>query len=127
MTTAVAAYVFTALVVVVAAFQVALAMGMPWGELTWGGRFPGRLPGYMRGGAVASAALLLGSALVVGARAGVFLPQWEPISRTAVWGVVAYCALGVLANAITPSRRERAVWLPVALVLLVCSVLVAMG
>ncbi len=123
----VAALLFAALAAVVAGFQVALAAGMPWGELTWGGRFPGRLPGYMRGVAALSTVLMLGFALVVAVRAGVLLPGWEPVSRALVWGVVAYCVLGVLANALTPSRWERIIWLPVVSVLLLCSLVIALG
>jgi hypothetical protein len=55
------------------------------------------------------------------------LPGWEPVSRTLVWGVVAYCVLGVLANALTPSRWERIIWLPVVSGMLLCSILVALG
>ena len=125
MSTVLAAHVFTALVVIGAIFQLALAVGMPWGTLTWGGRFPGRLPVYMRGVCIVSMFLLLALALVVSIRAGVVLSDWLPISRTLVWGVVAYSALGVVANAITPSRWERIVWLPVAVLLLTCSMVVA--
>jgi hypothetical protein len=121
----VAAAIFIALSIFAAAFQVALVAGMPWGALTWGGRFRGRLPDRMRAVAAVSAVLLLAFALVVAIRAGMFQPDWQPLSRTLVWGVVAYTALGVVANAITPSRWERIVWLPIVLMMLVCSILVA--
>src|SRR5688572_26869670 len=75
MTTA-AAYIFAVLAISVASFQVALAGGMPWGRLTWGGKFSGTLPGYMRAFAVISAALLLAFTLVVVVRAGVVFPEW---------------------------------------------------
>src|SRR5688572_28975278 len=83
-----AAVVFSAVALFTAAFQLALAAGVPWGTLTWGGRFPGRLPGYMRGIALISAALLFLFAFIVTVRAGLFLPEWQPLSRTLVWGVV---------------------------------------
>jgi hypothetical protein len=44
-----------------------------------------------------------------------------------VWAVVALLAVGALLNAITPSRWERALWLPVTLVQLACVVVVARG
>ena len=81
----------------------------------------------MRAVAVLSAAVLLAFAVIVEMRAGVVCPQWQLASRTLTWGVVAYCGLGVVANAITRSRWERIVWLPVVLVLLGCSVVVAMS
>ena len=121
-----AALVFVSLALFVAAFQIALALGAPWGPLTWGGRFPGRLPAAMRGVAVGSALLLSAFAAIVAVRAGMMFPAWQPISRVLIWVVVGYCALGVIANAATPSRWERRIWLPVVLVMLASSLLVAM-
>ena len=54
-------------------------------------------------------------------------PEWQPMSRTLIWVVVTYCALGVLANAATPSRWERRLWLPVVFGMLVSSVIVGMS
>jgi len=119
------AHVFNALVTVVIVFQIALAFGMPWGELTWGGKFPGVLPMYMRGACILSAILLMAFALVVSVRAGLLLSSWQQASKTFIWVVIVYGALGVIANAVSPSYWERAIWLPVALVLLACGLIVA--
>jgi hypothetical protein len=81
----------------------------------------------MRAVAILSAALLIVFALVVAARAGSILPEWDPVARKLVWVVVAYSALGVVANSVTPSRWERLVWLPVVLTMLVCSLIVAIS
>ena len=121
-----AAGVFVALTAIVVLFQLALAAGVPWGHLTWGGRFPGRLPIRMRAAAVLSAALLVGFAAIVCARAGMASPEWQPLSRRLIWAVVAYCAIGVVANAATPSRWERIIWLPVVTLMLGCALLVAL-
>lgn len=121
------AHIFTGLVAIVIAFQIALAAGVPWGHLTWGGKFPGRLPVRMRGVAIFSAVLLLAFALIIETRAGVLLDEWQELSRILIWIVVAYCALGVVMNAITPSRWERILWLPVVLVTLICSLIVALS
>jgi hypothetical protein len=127
MNSVVAAHVFTVLVVIVIAFQIALAAGAPWGHLTWGGKFSGRLPARMRGVAIFSAVLLAAFALIVEIRAGVLLNEWQPTSQFLIWFVVGYCALGTIANAITPSRWERVLWLPVVLFMLLCSFVVAVG
>jgi hypothetical protein len=126
MVTEVAAHLFTALVSVVIAFQLALAAGASWGHLTWGGKFSGQLPKRMRGVAVFSALLLVAFAVIVETQAGVILPQWQGLSQILIWVVVAYCALGTVMNAITPSKWERLIWLPVVLVTLVCSLIVAL-
>ena len=120
-----AARTFLALTALAVAFQLALAAGAPWGELTMGGAFPGRLPLPMRAVAVASATLLSGFGAVVAARAGLALPRWRPAARRLIWAVVAYMLLGVGLNAATPSPRERALWLPVTAVLAVCALVVA--
>lgn len=69
--------------------------------------------------------LLFAFGLAVAVRAGIVMPAWQPLSRKAVWGVVAYCVVGVIANAFTPSRPERLVWLPVALGMLATAVIVS--
>jgi len=122
-----AATIFTALAVIVGAFQLALLVGAPWGFLTWGGRVPGRLPASMRAAAVVSALLMVGFALLVRARAGLVTPAWQARARRPAWFVVAYCAVGVVANAVTPSPWERIVWLPVVSAMLFCSLVVARG
>ena len=125
MTPALAARAFLALVAVVVAFQLALAAGAPWGALAMGGAFPGRLPPAMRAAAVVQALLLALFGAVVAARAGLALPRWRRASRRLVWVVVAYAIVGAVLNAITPSAAERALWLPVTLVLGACALAVA--
>ena len=44
-----------------------------------------------------------------------------------IWVVMGYGVIGLILNLITPSAGERAIWAPVALVLLVSSMLVAKG
>jgi hypothetical protein len=112
---------------VVIAFQVALALGAPWGAYAMGGAFPGQFPPPLRIAAVFQAALLLLLAVVVLARAGVALPQWSRASRWLVWIVVAFSAASFLLNLITPSAGERLIWAPVAFVLLLSSALTATG
>ena len=116
---------FVTLALLVAAFQFALAAGVPWGSLTMGGAFPGRLPASMRLAAMVQALVLVLFGGIVGARARLFLPRWHTGSRKLVWVVVAYTVVGVVLNAITPSAGERAMWLPVTLVLGACAVVVA--
>ena len=120
-----AAILFVALAVMVAAFQLALVVGAPWGELTLGGRWKGVLPGRMRVVALLSAMLMLAFAAVVAARAGLAFASAASLSRPLAWAVVGACALSGVANAASPSRRERAIWLPVAACLLASSAVVA--
>ncbi len=123
--TLVSAWVFGVLTTVTILFQFALAFGAPWGEFTLGGRHRGVLPGAWRFVPVGSAAVLAAFMAVVFTRAGLFFPEWVEASRTLIWLVVGYCALGCIANTATRSPRERLIWLPVVAVLLITSLIVA--
>jgi hypothetical protein len=111
----------------VALFQLALALGVPWGAYAMGGAFPGQYPPAMRVEAVFGIAILGLMAAVVLSRAGLVLPKWSRASRWLVWVIVAYGVVGLVLNLITPSGGERLIWAPVAFVLLACSLVVATG
>ncbi len=106
-------------------FQLALAAGAPWGEFAMGGAFPGQFPPTMRVAAVVQAALVAGMAAVVLARVGIFFTGWVQRTRWLIWVVVGYGVIGLILNLITPSAGERAIWAPVALLMLVSSLMVA--
>jgi len=120
-----AALLYTIISSVVVAFQIALAAGAPWGEFAMGGAFPGQFPLALRIAALIQAALLVGMALVVLARADLILPKWSRVSRWLVWFVVAFAAVSLVLNLITPSAGERAIWAPIAFLLLIGSGIVA--
>ncbi len=122
-----AALLYAGLIAVVCGFQVALACGAPWGEFAMGGRFPGRLPPAMRVLALVQIALLCVLAAIVLSRSGLAFERWQDTSLRAVWAVVAIGALSMVANLATPSRRERMVWGPVTVVMLVASLIVALS
>ncbi len=119
------AFVYALASGVVAAFQIALALGAPWGSFAMGGAFPGQYPPLMRVTAVVLALILALMAGVVLARAGVALPRWSRSSRWLVWVIVAYGAIGTILNLITPSGGERLLWAPVAAVMFVSALVVA--
>lgn len=118
---AISARLFTLLSSGVVLVRLALVAGAPWGALTQGGRAPGTLPGTAREVAFVSAALLAWFIHVIRARAG----SPPRFGRTA-WIVVAYCALGMVANAATPSVPERVLWLPVVTLMFATSLHVAL-
>jgi hypothetical protein len=123
----VAAKTYAATAAVVVAFQLALAVGAPWGAFAMGGSFPGQYPPIMRMGALMQALLILMMTGVVLARAGLALPRWSKESRWLIWLVVGLGGLTLLLNLISPSPSERLFWIPVAVVQLVSGVLVAIG
>lgn len=119
------AYIFSALTAIVVIFQFALALGAPWGEMAMGGKFPGRFPPQMRVAALVQIVLLVLIASVVLTRAELVFNEYFEVSKLAIWFVVAFCVVGAILNSITPSRKERKLWAPVTIVLLVCCVIVA--
>ncbi|MEO8070097.1 MAG: hypothetical protein ABI652_01735 [Acidobacteriota bacterium] len=102
-----------------------MAAGAPWGAYAMGGAFPGQFPLALRIAALVQAALIAGMAVVVMSRAGLVLAGSAAASRWLVWVVVAFAAVSVVLNLITPSATERAIWAPVALLLLASSAVVA--
>jgi hypothetical protein len=120
-----AALLYAGVSVGVVVFQVALAAGAPWGAYAMGGAFPGRFPLTLRIAALAQAALIAGMAVVVLSRAGLVLAGWFGVTRRLVWLVVAFAAVSLVLNLITPRAGERAIWAPVALLLLASSTVVA--
>ena len=127
MPTDVLAALFALLTVGVIGFQLALAIGAPWGAYAMGGAYPGRMPPPMRAAAVVQAAVLAGLAVVVLSRAGLLAPELVTQWPWLAWIPVVVSALAVVLNASTRSGGERRIWLPVALVLLACSLGVALA
>jgi hypothetical protein len=115
-----------ALFVSLAAFEIALAAGAPWGKAAWGGG-EANLNQGLRIASVVSAAVDVGFALVVARRGGHRL--WAPLPQrwlpAAVWILAAYSALGTLLNAASRSPIERALMVPTSLSLAVLCACVA--
>ena len=88
----------------------ALACGAPWGAAAWGGANEGTLPLGLR---LASG---LAGLIWIGVAMAAFGKILGPIGRRRLLVVAAaYCSVGVLANAASPSAMERAIWVPLTL------------
>ncbi len=122
-----AALAYAALTAVVIAFLLALASGAPWGELTMGGKFRGRLPLPMRLACVLQSGVLALLAAVVVGSAGLAGLERQLQAQGWVWAAVAFCGVSVVLNLATPSKRERMLWAPVAGAMLLTSTMVALG
>ena len=123
----ISALVFSGLIAIVCALQLALALGAPWGRFAMGGAFPGVFPPAMRLAALLQIGVLALIALQVLARAEVLLPGWRAASRRLIWVIVPFLGVGVVLNLITPSAMERLIWAPVALALFLSSLRVALS
>lgn len=119
-----AAFLYAGLALVITLFQFALGLGVPWGHLAMGGRWPGRFPPLLRVAAVAQGGLIVAMGWLVAAHAGLIAPL-PP--RWTLWAVLGLTALTTLLNLATPSLPERRLWGPVTLIMLVCVIRVVMG
>jgi hypothetical protein len=124
--TQIAAIVYAVATAGVIVFQVALALGAPWGAYAMGGTYPGTLPARMRVAAVVQAVILGLLAVVVLSFADLATPSLARDFPWLIWVTVAVSAVSVAMNAISRSAGERRLWLPVGIVLLACSLTVAL-
>ena len=110
-----------------ALFQLALLLGAPWGEFAWGGQQKKLQPNRRFASGVNIVLYAVMSAMLL-TKAGYLHSQpVEAILPFVLWMMVAFAAMGVFLNAITRSKKERAVMLPVAILLFICQLVVAIG
>ena len=114
--------------VVLAAFQAALAAGVPWGRAAWGGRQSGRLPRNLRVASAFSMVVWLLAALLVLDRAGIPLVDLpDAFSLWGTWALVVLLPIGALMNFASSSPYERFGWGPIALVMALLTLVVALS
>ena len=114
-----AAVVASVLLGALAVFQIGLIVGQPWGNLAWGGQHRVLPTGYR-----------IGSAISVVLYAVIAWLIWRAVDRPDdpwIWGITAYFGLGILMNAASRSRPERTLMTPVALLLALCCLVIALG
>ena len=111
---------------IVAAFQLMLALGAPWGRAALGGSNEGTLPPELRVVSSVSMAIFVGAAAVVLGRAGFW--GGERISgalRVGTWALVVILPLGALMNLASSSPWERFGWAPFTALLAVATFITA--
>ena len=121
-----AAILFVAVLSALAIFQVALIAGTPLGHFAWGGQHR-ILPRNLRVGSLVSIGIYAILALVVLDRTGLIALLPAGLSAVAIWVVAAYMALGVVVNAMSRSRPESLLMTPVALILGLAALIVALN
>lgn len=97
-----------AALVIVGAFQVALAAGAPWGRASYGGAHHGVLPGHLR--------TISGLAALGYGTGTVLILRDSGSSRTRARAFAAlsmFMGVGTIANGASRSPVERALWTPV--------------
>ena len=120
------AFALTVVLVALAVFQLALVFGAPLGRFAWGGAHR-VLPARLRVGSAVSIVIYALIDVIAWDRVGAIDVFPEPFSEVAMWVIFGYFVLGILLNAISRSKPERNLMVPVSIVLAVLSFLIAMG
>src|SRR5918999_1371585 len=111
--------------IAIAAFQLALALGAPFGRAAWGGAHE-YLPTGLRIASAFSVGFWVLAALIVLGRAGYQVAPLPPIfTRWGTWILVGVLPLGALMKFASPSNWKRFLWGPVALILAALALVVA--
>jgi hypothetical protein len=109
----------------IAAFQLALALGAPLGRAAWGGQHDRLPPRLRRSSAVAVVIWLIATAIVLARASYLTLPGPSQLVTAGTWVVVVLLALGAIVNVASSSRWERFGWGPLAAILAVLGFIVA--
>lgn len=107
-------------------FQLLPALGAPLGHFAWGGQHR-VLPTQLRAGSAISAVLYVGFIVLVLDRVGVLHVLLDQAAQIAMWVLAGLLLLGVLPNLISRSNPERYLMAPIALVMSLLSVVVALS
>lgn len=122
----ISAYIACVILAALALFQLALILGAPIGKFAWGGAHT-VLPIKLRVGSFVSIILYGIFAIFILGKAGLTsIISDEGIVNVGIWVLTAYFVLGVFMNGISRSKPERALMTPVALVLAVLCLLIAL-
>ncbi|MGH1413307.1 MAG: hypothetical protein ACRBB0_07420 [Pelagimonas sp.] len=108
------AHLFATGCVAIIFFQIALIAGAPLGEFTQGGQVKGALPARGRLIAAISIPILLFCGAAIVSVAGFPGLDWP---RRTGWIALVVMTISAILNWITPSKKERAVWGPIMLVM----------
>lgn len=122
----IAASALTVVLAVLAIFQAALVFGAPFGRFAWGGQHR-VLPARLRIGSAVTIVVYALIAAIAWDRVGIVDVFPDAFSQVAMWVIFAYFTLGIAMNAISRSKPERYVMVPVSIVLAALSLLIALG
>jgi len=105
-------------------FQIGLIVKKPWGEWTMGGYVKGELPTKLRFAAFVSILILVFFSLVVINKVGLFGANFNFLDWSKSWSkflIIGFNVLAVIANSATRSLKERKLWQPITILMLLCS------
>lgn len=122
-----AAWVAAIVFALMAGFQLLLAFGLPWGHLAWGGEYR-ILPAKFRFASFLATMLFSFGITAVLERAHIeYFFNRPDVIAIVVWAYAGLFALSTIGNLLSTSTFERRVMTPVAIILVITCVIVAIG
>ncbi len=99
-------------------FQILLALGFPFGQAAWGGKYSGKLPARLRLASLFSAGIFIIASLFVLEKADVLTVFNSPnLVTVGVWVLAGFLGLSTLGNFVSQSKWEKRIMTPIALTL----------
>jgi hypothetical protein len=123
--TALAATIAAAGNMVIATFQLLLALGAPLGRAAYGGRSAKLSPAFRRASAGAVVIWLIAAVFMLGRGGVAAVPLPDVILAVGAWVLVVLSVLGAIVNLASSSPWERFGWAPFSAVLALLSFIVA--
>ncbi len=98
-------------------FHVLLALGFPFGQAAWGGKYK-KLPLGFRIASLLSAGIMAFAAVLVLEKATIFSVLNTPkVATIGVWILAAFLGLNTISNFVSRSKWEKRIMTPVTLTL----------
>lgn len=108
-------------------FQVLLALGFPFGQTAWGGKYK-KLPLGFRIASFFSAGIMAFAAILVLEKAAIFSVLNTPkVVTFGVWILTAFLGLNTVSNFVSRSKWEKRIMTPVSLTLSLLCLTVAVS
>jgi hypothetical protein len=106
-------------------FQFLLALGFPYGQAAWGGKYI-KLPSNLRIASLFSAGVFVVASLFILERADILTVfNSSTVVTIGVWILVAFLGLNTLGNFASKSRVEKRIMTPISLTLALLCLIVA--
>ena len=108
-------------------FQILLALGLPFGQVAWGGKFK-KLPLGFRLASLFSAGIMAFAAILVLEKATIFSVLNTPkVVTFGIWILAAFLGLNTISNFISRSKWEKRIMTPISLILSLLCLTVAIS
>lgn len=107
-------------------FHILLALGFPFGQAAWGGKYI-KLPTGFRIASLFSAGIMVFASIIVLEKADVFSVLHRPeVATFGIWILAAFLGINTISNFISPSKWEKRIMTPVSLTLALLCLIIAL-